>query len=299
MKLAFVRLHLSILLAGFTGVFGKLILLNEGLLVWYRMFFAALLMAVLLTAAKRLKLLSMNNATTVVATGLLLMLHWVCFYGSIKYANISVGVVCFASTSFFTALVEPLMYRRRWSFSELFLGGMTLVGIALIFHFDTRYRFGILLGVISSFVIAVFTVINERLTKRYDSDTLMLYQFTSGWLGLTLLMPLYLWWSPVETLLPSARDLIYMTAFVLFCTVLMYRLIHQALRSISAFTVNLTFNLEPIYTIFLAILLFREHRELTVWFYAGLSLILLSVALQMLRVAMINRNPVKPAPGVV
>ena len=264
-------------------MFGRLISLNEGLLVWYRMLLASLLMWVLLAALKKIKPLSTSEIVRIGGAGVLLMLHWVFFYGSIKYANISVGVVCFALTSFFTALVEPIMNRKRWSYSELFLGGLTLVGIALIFHFDTRYRFGILLGVISSFVIAVFTVINERMTKQHDSDTLMLYQFSGGWLGLTLLMPLYLMWSPVESLLPSPRDLIYMAAFVLFCTVLMYRLIHQALRHISSFTVNLSFNLEPIYTIALAIIIFNEHRELTWSFYVGLALILLSIALQMIK----------------
>ena len=209
MRHAFIKLHISILLAGFTGVFGRLIELNEGLLVWYRMLFASVLMWILLIALKKLKPLSKSEIIRIGGAGVLLMLHWVFFYGSIKYANISVGVVCFALTSFFTALVEPVMNRRRWDWSELFLGGLTLVGIALIFHFDTRFRFGILLGVISSFIIAVFTVVNERLTKRYDSDTLMLYQFSGGWIGLTLLMPLYLMWSPVETLLPSSQDLMY------------------------------------------------------------------------------------------
>ena len=289
MKEAYLKLHLSILLAGFTGVFGRLITLNEGLLVWYRMLFAGLLMWVLLIGLRKLKPLSKSEIVRIGGAGILLMLHWVSFYGSIKYANVSVGVVCFALTSFFTALVEPVMNRKRWSRSELFLGGLTLVGIALIFHFDTRFRFGILLGVVSSFIIAVFTVINERLTKRYDSDTLMVYQFSGGWLGLTLLMPLYLWWSPVDTLLPTSQDLIYMTVFILFCTVLMYRLIHQALRRIPSFTVNLSFNLEPIYTIILAIVIFREHRELSWSFYAGLTLILLSIALQMIKLS-VHRN---------
>ena len=246
-------------------------------------------MWVLLVALKKLKPLSKPEVVRIGGAGVLLMLHWVLFYGSIKYANISVGVVCFALTSFFTALVEPILNRRKWDWSELFLGGLTLIGIALIFHFDTRFRFGILLGVISSFVIAVFTVINERMTKRYDSDTLMLYQFSGGWLGLTLLMPLYLWLSPVESLLPTSRDWIYMIVFILFCTVLMYRLIHQALRHISSFTVNLSFNLEPIYTIILAIIIFKEHRELSWSFYVGLGLILLSIALQMIKLSF-NRN---------
>jgi len=284
MKQAFVKLHLAILLAGFTGVFGRLITLNAGLLVWYRMLLAGALMWLFLIATKRLKPLSKNEIIRIASSGVLLMLHWLFFYGSIKYANVSVGVVCFALTSFFTALVEPVINRKKWSVPELSLSGLTLIGIALIFHFDTKFRFGITLGIISSLVISVFTVLNERLNKRYDPDTLMVYQFSGGWLGLTMLMPFYLRWSPVETLLPSLRDLGLLVLFVGFCTILMYRLIHQALAKIPSFTVNLSFNLEPLYTIALAMLIFREQRELNVWFYVGLLLILLSLVLQMIRI---------------
>lgn len=294
MKQAFIKLHLSILLAGFTGVFGRLISLNEGLLVWYRMLFAGGLMWLLLIFSKRLKKLSRREVLRIALSGVLLMLHWLFFYGSIKYANISVGVVCFALTSFFTALVEPIINRKKWSLPELLLSGLTLLGIAMIFHFDTKFRFGIFLGIVSSFIIAVFTVWNERLNQLYDPDTLMVYQFSGGWIGLTLLMPLYLWWSPVETLLPSLRDFGLLIAFVLFCTILMYRLIHQALARIPSFTVNLSFNLEPMYAIAMAILFFNEQRELNAAFYAGLSLILLSVLLQSIRIRKLHVAPAKP-----
>lgn len=280
MKQPFVKLHLAVVLAGFTGVFGKLISLNEGLLVWYRLLFAALLLGGMLLATGKLKRLSAKETMQIGASGILLALHWVFFYGSIKYANISVGVVCFALTSFFTALFAPLINKSKPSWSELALSGLTVCGIALIFHFDTRFRFGVMLGVASSIVIALFTVINERLNQRYDSDTLMLHHFSGGWIGITLLMPLYLMWSPATSLLPSLKDMGYMILFVVFCTLLMYRLINQSLQNISAFTVNLTFNLEPLYSIALAILLFHEQRELNVWFYVGLALIVLSVALQ-------------------
>jgi drug/metabolite transporter (DMT)-like permease len=283
MKQAFVKLHLAILLAGFTGVFGKLIQLNEGLLVWYRLSFAGLLLWSMLAVTNNLKRLPTGEVIRIMTAGWLLAMHWVFFYGSIKYANVSVGVVCFALTSFFTAVAEPLINRKRFSVSELLLSGLTLCGIALIFHFDTEFRFGIVLGVISSIFIAVFTVINERFTKRYDSTLLTTYQFTGGWIGVTLLMPLYLYISPVDSLLPTAQDLAYLVVFVVFCTVTMFRLITQSLREIPAFTVNLSFNLEPLYTIALAMLIFHEQRELNIWFYVGLGLILLSLALQMVR----------------
>ncbi|TDH27979.1 DMT family transporter [Segetibacter sp. 3557_3] len=292
MKQAFLKLHLAIILAGFTGVFGKLITLNEGLLVWYRLFLSAILLAVLLLISKRLERISGAEFLKIGLAGFLLGLHWIFFYGSIKYSNISIGVVCFSMTGFFTAILAPILNRKKFSLAELLLSALTLLGIGLIFHFDTKYRTGIILGIISSLIVAFFTVFNERLSKLYSSETVTLYEMTGGFLGLTLIMPVYLLISPVSSILPSATDLGYLLLLASFCTVLLYLLVTQALRRISAFTVNLSFNLEPVYGILLAILIYQENKELSAPFYIGLALIILSVLFQMLRVIAQNRRPV-------
>lgn len=162
MKEAFIKLHISILLAGITGLFGKLISLNEGLLVWYRMMFASLLFISFLALQKRLKLPPLKEILKISGIGLLLGLHWIFFYGSIKASNISIGVVCFSLTGFFTAFLKPLLNRHSVSFKEVLFSLLTLAGIILIFHFDTRYRLGIGLGIISSALAALFTITNKK-----------------------------------------------------------------------------------------------------------------------------------------
>ncbi len=286
MKNAFIKLHIAILLAGFTGVFGRLITLNESLLTWYRLFFSGLILFLILKLSGKLSKISGKDKLNIGLVGTLLAIHWVFFYGSIKYSNIAVGVVCFSLCSFFTAILAPLINRTKFSIQELLLSSLTLLGISLIFGLDATYRTGIILGVISAILVALFTIYNERLTKKFDSQTITLYQMIGGCLGLSFVLPVYLHFSPVHlsNYLPSLADLGWLLVLSSLCTVLMYLLLTQALQQISSFTVNLSFNLEPIYSIILAILIYKENRSLSMAFYVGLSLIILSLALQMYRV---------------
>ena len=144
MKEAFIKLHLSVLIAGGTGVFGRLITLNEGLLVWYRMLLAGVLFYIVLFLLKKLRKLPARDALRIASVGLLLAVHWLFFYGSIKASNVSIGVVCLSLMSFFTALFDPVINRHRVSASEILFSLVGVAGIVLIFHFDTRYRAGIL-----------------------------------------------------------------------------------------------------------------------------------------------------------
>jgi len=283
MKTAYIKLHIALILAGFTGIFGRLITLNEGLLSWYRMLISGVVMLIYLTFSGKQRFMSSPGKFKIAATGSILGLHWLFFYGSIKYSNISVGVVCFALTSFFNAILAPAINKKRLSVQELLLSGLTLCGIGLIFGMDASYRTGILLGVVSSIFGALYTIFNERLTKVYKSETMILYQMLGGFLGLTLVMPLFLAISPVSSFLPSLADLGWLLVLSILCTIVMYLLIIDALRVISSFTVSLTFNLEPLYTILLAIVIYHENKSLSIGFYAGCTLILLSLALQMYR----------------
>jgi drug/metabolite transporter (DMT)-like permease len=294
MKRAFILLHLSVFLAGFTGVFGRLIDINAGLITWYRLFFSAIFLYLIFRVSGRLKRESRANIIRIGFVGVLLGLHWVFFYASIKFSNISIGVVCFSLGGFFTALIEPVTSRRKHSLPELVLSSITLCGIALIFGLDATYRFGIMLGVISSLIVTFYTICNKRLTKTFDSQTITTYTMMGGCAGLTLLMPFYLYVVPSATLLPSLADTGYLLILSLVCTVLMYLMITEALQKISAFTVNLSFNLEPLYSIILAIIIYQENTELSVAFYFGLSMIVFSVLLQMFRV-MNAKRPVDTA----
>ncbi len=280
MKKAFIKLHVSILLAGFTGIFGKIITLNEGLLVWYRMLITSLIMLAVLWISKRLQRVPPTKAWQMFGVGSLLALHWVFFFGSIKASNVSIGVICFSLTGFFTAILEPLLNGRRISFREVSFSLITLAGILLIFHFDARYRTGIILGIISSLLAALFTITNKKIGTDYASSIMLLYEMIGGFLCLTLLLPSYLYYFPVESILPDGKDVVYLLVFSVCCTVFLYLLQIDVLKTISAFTVNLSYNLEPVYSIIIAMLFLGESKELTFVFYIGLGLIILSVALQ-------------------
>lgn len=282
MKQAFIKLHISIILAGFTGVFGKLISLNEGLLVWYRMLITSVLLFVLLILWKKFQKLPLKDMLRIAGVGCILALHWIFFYASIKAANISIGVICFSLVGFFTAILEPAINRHKVSTRELLLSLITVVGILLIFKLDVRYQTGIILGIISSLFCALFTIYNKKVGASYSSTTMLFHEMLGGFLFLTLLMPFYLNFAGVSFSFPSSQDLIFLLIFSFFCTIMLCLLQIQALKFISAFTVNLSYNLEPIYSIILAIFFFGEGKQLHYSFYIGLCLILLSMLLQTL-----------------
>lgn len=284
MKQAFIKLHLSILLAGFTGIFGKLITLNEGLLVWYRMLITFILLFILLNLWKKFRVLPLKDMLRIGGVGFLLAMHWVFFYASIKASNVSIGVICFSLSGFFTAIFEPVINKHRISFKELALSLITLSGIALIFNLDMRYQTGIILGVISSAIYATFAVMNKRVSKDHPSTTILFYEMLGGFVCLSLILPFYLSAFDLRFIIPSGMDAFYLLLFVVFCTIIMCLLLIQSLKVISAFTVSLSYNLEPVYSIVLAMILFGEAKELNYSFYIGLSLIILSTVLQMFNV---------------
>jgi len=280
MKQAFIKLHLSIVLAGFTGIFGKLITLNEGLLIWYRMLITSVLLFFILWFGKKLQRISFSDFAKIGGVGSLLVLHWLFFYGSIKASNVSIGVICFSLVGLFTAILEPLIRKHRFSMRELFFSLITLLGIFVIFHFDTRYRTGIFLGIISSLFAALFTIANKRVGVKHNSSTILFYEMVSGFIFISCIIPFYLYLFPTENLVPDTLNIVYLLLFSVFCTIGLYLLQIQALKKISAFTVNLSYNLEPVYSIILAIIIFSEAKQFNYSFYLGLSLIILSVLLQ-------------------
>lgn len=283
MRKSFIQLHAAIFLAACSGILGNLIELNEVYITWYRMLISAIIMIpILLLSGQKI---SINKTTLkIAAAGFLLGLHWIFFYGSIIYANVSVGVVCFCLSSFFTALLSPIINKTRLSVSELLLSSLTMAGIVLIFHFDDSFRTGIILGTVSAFFFALFTIINGRINQSHKVETTTTYEMLGGALGIAVLLPVYHLFVPLQKIAPSLTDAGYLFILALGCTVGVYLLLNRAQRKISAFTVSLSFNLEPIYSIIMAVLLFGEDKQLTPSFYLGLLLIMTSLILQMIRV---------------
>jgi drug/metabolite transporter (DMT)-like permease len=284
MRNAFLQLHAAVFLAGFTGVLGRLIELNEGWLVWYRMLLSAVLLLLLMLLRKQSIRIEKKFLLRCIGIGALIALHWVFFYGSVKYANVSIALVCFAATGSFTAFLEPLILKRRIDLTEVLLGLLVLLGIYLIFHFDVQYKTGILFGVAAAFLSALFPIYNKKLIQHVPVSALTLYELSGGWLLLSLVLPFYLQFSPATKHLPSLNDWFWLLMLALFCTVLAVQLSVNALKKISPFTANLTYNLEPVYGIALAFLIYHEEKELGDGFVWGILLIVASVVIQTLRV---------------
>ena len=283
MKKAFIQLHIAVLLAGLTGILGKLISLNEGLLVWYRLLLTAPSLWLLALLRGQDIRIGRRDLWRIFGIGGIAALHWVAFYGSIKYSNVSVSLLCFSAIGFFTALLEPLIMRHKVDVVELLLGLLVIAGICLIFQVNPHFKTGIVIGLVSALLGSLFPVLNKRILRRVSSENVTLYELSGGLLVLTLLMPVYLWLFPAPSLLPSPSDWGWLLVLSWACTVLAFNLSMSALQKISAFTVNLSYNLEPVYGILLAFLLFREDKYLNGGFYIGFFLILLSIVLQTLR----------------
>jgi drug/metabolite transporter (DMT)-like permease len=279
MKKAFLQLHISVFLAGFTGILGKLIHLNEGLLVWYRLLITSVSMWILFSFTKKLRKIAFRDILKLSGIGFLAALHWVAFYGSINYANVSVALVCFSSVGFFTALVEPLILRTRIKWVEVLLGLMVIAGIYIIFHFDGRYKTGIILGVICALLLAFVMIFIRQFVQRINPETLLTYQLSGGFIALSVFMPFYLQQFPTSHMLPTWKDWLWLLVLSWFCSVWAFKLSARALKKLSAFTVNLTFNLEPVYGIILAFVIFKENQLLSKWFFLGFAIIAASLAI--------------------
>ncbi len=288
---AFAQLHISIILAGFTGILGKLISMGEGLLVWYRMLFTFVIFGIYLLCTGKLEKISWKDFCKIGFTGVLIALHWLFFYGSIKLSNVSIGVVCFSLVGFFTAILEPFFMRTRFSSREFIYSILTVFGVCLIFSFDVRYRLGIIVGIIAALLCALYTIGIRKLCHGYSAHTTLLHQMGGGVLFLTLIMPFYLDYFQIENILPSWQDTVMLLILAVFCTIGMSILLIKSLQHISAFTVNLSYNLEPVYSIVIAIGFLGEAHELNFSFYLGLSCIIASVILQTLWVMHSKKTP--------
>lgn len=290
MKAALIKLHIAVFLWGFTGVLGKTIQLNEGLLVWYRLLITVFSLLALMLFKKEVQKVSFKQIIKLVAIGAIVAMHWVFFYGSIKYANVSIALICLSSAGVLTALLEPLLLRKRLILFEVLLGLVAIVGIYLIFHFDAQFRTGIILGVLAALFSVIFSILNKKTVDNIAPKTIMLYELGGGFFVLSCVMPLYLHWFPVKSLFPSWSDWLWLILLSWVCTIWAMDLSLQALKKISAFTQNLTLNLEPVYGIILAFVVYNENKDLSNTFYIGFALIFIAVIIQMLRVVKLKKH---------
>lgn len=269
-------LHSVVIAFGFTGVLGKLINISSGPLVWYRMMIAVLGLALFLRLRGVSAALPWRTLVKAWLVGLIVAAHWILFFESIKRANVSIALVCLATGTFFISFIEPVVYRRAIRVYEVVLGAITALGVGFIFHAEIAYSEGIAIGLGAAFLGAVFPVINGRLVRRYDSRILSLHELAGGFVGITLYF--LVWTHPsLDQLRVSVSDVVYLLILGLVCTAFAFIGGVEVMRVLSPFTVLLTINLEPVYGIALAVLVFGESEMMTFGFYLGALTILFTI----------------------
>ncbi len=281
MKKALLQLHLAVLLWGFTGVFGKLIHLDAVLLVWWRMLITAISFWVLFFFQGKLQKPAWKDIVRIAGNGVILALHWVCFYASIKMTNISVALTCLATSGLFSALVEPIFFKKKINHIEIVFGSLALVGVGIIYYANLQFSSGIYIGLLAALLTVFVSIINKKFTSIYEANTITVYQMSGGFVGLSILLPIFFSQGLPKQILPETFDWLWLLILCWICTMLTFSLYIRALKKVSAFTVNLTLTLEPVYGILLAFILFREDKMMSNSFYLGLFIILLSVLLDL------------------
>jgi len=275
-------LHAAVFLAGWTGIFGRLISLGGLPLVWYRIMVSVVVLTITLALTGRLRRVRGKAFVMIAGCGGFLALHLVSFYASIQSSNVSIGVACIATTCFFTTLLDPLINRKRICWVEVLISFIAISGVLLIFSLDIRYRLGIALGLLSAILYSLFALLNVNVAKvtGVDNASMLLYELIGGVIILSILIPFL----PVADIIPQKTDVLWLLLLGSVFTILPFLFQLRALRSISAFTVNLAYNLEPVYSIIFAAILFGELQEVGFSFWLGIALIIISVLIQTRRV---------------
>lgn len=283
MKKALLQLHTAVFLWGFTGVLGRAITLDSTMLVWWRLLITAVSLWVLYLVLGKARRMEWKSVLKIALIGTVLALHWVCFYASIKLANVTIALTCLSTTALIAALIEPLILKKRFDAFEIFLGLFAIAGILVIYNTHIQFSTGIVIGLLSSFFTVLVSVLNKSIVDKHNPENITLYQLTGGFLGLTILLPVFQLFFPEKWTAPTPWDWLWLVVLSWFCTILTFFLYIRALKKVSAFTMNLTLTLEPLYGIILAFLLYHENKLFSQWFYVGFALIALAVVLHMWR----------------
>ncbi|WP_156306272.1 DMT family transporter [Sphingobacterium endophyticum] len=268
-------LHFTVLIWGFTGVLGELISVSALHLVWYRVLIAALTLIIYYLIKKKSLLVPKDQILQYLAVGMIVGLHWVLFFHAIKVSTVSVTLVTLSSVTLFTAILEPLINRKRISIADVIVGLVIIFGIYLIFKFEFKYFWGIVFGLSCAICASIFSILNARMVKKGSPTTITLYEMIGAWLGVSVVM---LFTGDFDNqMILSQSDLLYLLLLGVVCTAIAYVLGVAVMKELSAFTVALTTNMEPVYGIILALLIFGQKEAMSTGFYFGAIIILSAV----------------------
>lgn len=276
----YLLLHFIVLIWGFTAILGLLISLPSLELVFYRTLIATVGVAVVMLVSKKPMFVPIPDLLKIAGVGVLISLHWIFFFWSARLSTASVCLAGMATTSLWTAFVEPIVNRTKVKWYEVALGLLVISGLLVIFQFETGYWLGLIMALISAFLGALFSVLNGRLTMRYSPFQITLYEMAAACLFALVFMPIYASFLTEGAQIQWAwRGLDWLWLLILggICTVYAFSVSVELMKRVSVFSINLTYNLEPVYGILLAVLIFGESEKMSPQFYLGTSIILISV----------------------
>ncbi len=272
----YLHLHFIIVLLGFTAILGSVITLNAIELVWFRTFFASLGLWVYLKYRSLKIILPLREQIHLYLIGLVVALHWITFFHAIKVSNVSITLGVFASTTLFTSFLEPFLQKRPVLWIEVLIGVVIILGIYIIFQYELQYTEGIIYSLISAFLNGLFVVLNRNISRRWHPSVISFYEMAGGFafISVFLLLTGQIADPFLDFHLP---DVFWILILSFVCTSYAFAAIVEIMKELSAYTVVLSINLEPVYGIVLAFLIFGESEKMSSGFYLGTLIILCSV----------------------
>lgn len=273
------HLHFLVFIAGFTAILGNLISIDAIPLVWFRMVIAFFLMFIYIKIAKVNLKIKPKPILRLSIAGIIIALHWITFFGSIKEANVSIALAMFSTGAFFASLIEPIIYKRSIIWYEILFGIIVIIGVFIITQSELRYLKGIILGIISAFLSSLFAVLNGQFLKQHTATIISFYEFLSGVLFVSLYIFFFGEGFSFDFFILSELDFIYLFILASICTAYAFIASVYVMKLISPFTVVLTYNLEPVYGIIMAVILFPEKENMSASFYYGAAIIIVTVIL--------------------
>lgn len=268
-------LHITVLIFGFTGVLGKLIETSSYLLVWYRVGIALIALLSYFLLKKHSLKVDKKLLGKILLVGVIIAVHWVTFFEAIKQSNVSVALVCFSSSTLFTSLIEPLYFKRKIKPYELLFGLLIIIGLYFIFSFEFKYITGMILSVFSAALASWFTVLNGMLIKKSNSKTISFYELLGAFSVVTIYL---LVTNGINFYIPIA-DIKWLLILGVICTAFAFMLSVEVMKKISPYTVTISVNLEPIYSIILALIIWPESETMTLGFYLGTLIVIVTIFL--------------------
>ncbi len=275
---SYLHLHLIVFIWGFTAILGRLITLDALPLVWYRMLFAVGFIFIYIKYKRMPIKIPKRILLKFLVAGLIIALHWFTFFRAIKVSNVSITLACLSTGAFFTSIIEPIFFKKKIIWYEIFFGLIVVFGLSIIFNVEGRYVEGIILALTSAFLSATFAVINSKFVKDYDPTVISYYELSGGVLFFSIFL-LFTNSFNSEFFQLTTSDFVYLLILSSVCTAYAFIASTAVMKFLSPYTVMLTINLEPIYGIILAVLIFEDKEQMSPQFYVGAVIILLTVIL--------------------